>query len=320
VAVLPFLGGVVCDFRQWFQFTHDAWLVLLALDLLLAGLCWLRPLNCWSMSVGWGVFGGLCALVNPLVALAWGVFTLVIGRRERRWSRLGVALAAAAITLMPWTVRNYLVFGRVIPVKPNLAYELYQSQCLQVDGLLQRSTFGHHPNSTSAPRERREYTELGETAYLDHKREQFWEAVRADPSNFIERVSDRFLGATLWYVSMERTEQAQRPWVHRLSRITHPLPFLALLILVGTAFWKRLRWAQWCAIGIYGVYLSPYIAASYYERYAAPLLAVKVLLVLWAVDHVWSLLRQWRPARRGEPIRVDAAALPSKRGAPVPLA
>src|SRR5579872_1639020 len=26
VAVLLFLGGVVCDFHQWFQFTHDCWL------------------------------------------------------------------------------------------------------------------------------------------------------------------------------------------------------------------------------------------------------------------------------------------------------
>ena len=245
VAVVIFLLGVLCDFHLWFQFTHDCWLVLLALDLLIAGLCWLRPLNRWSMAAGWGVFGGVCALVNPLVALTWGVFSLLLGWHERRWSRLGVALLAAGITLMPWTVRNYLVFGRLIPVKPNLAYELYQSQCLQADGLLRRSTFErHHPNNPSAPKERREYIELGEMAYLDHKREQFWEAVWANPQNFVERVADRFLGATLWYEPLERTEIIKRPRMHLISRLTHPLPFLALLVLVSVAFWKRLPWAQ----------------------------------------------------------------------------
>jgi hypothetical protein len=34
--------------------------------------------------------------------------------------------------------------------------------------------------------------------------------------------------------------------------------------------------------------LLPYVAISYYERYAVPLLAVKVLLVLWAVDSLWN--------------------------------
>jgi hypothetical protein len=45
----------------------------------------------------------------------------------------------------------------------------------------------------------------------------------------------------------------------------------------------------------YVVYLMPYIAVSYYERYAAPLLGVKVLLVLWGVDRVISGAYKNRP-------------------------
>jgi hypothetical protein len=40
--------------------------------------------------------------------------------------------------------------------------------------------------------------------------------------------------------------------------------------------------------------LLPYIVASYYERYAVPLLTVKVLLVVWAVDRLLSLGRARR--------------------------
>src|SRR5262249_16738081 len=139
------LVGLVCSFHSCFQVTHDSWLVMLAINLLIVGFCWWQPLHSWPRAVGWGVAGGLFALVNPVVALGWGVISLVIAYRGRVWSRFGLAVGAAALALMPWTVRNYLVFGKLIPVKSNLAYELYQSQCLQPDGLIQSTTFGTHP-------------------------------------------------------------------------------------------------------------------------------------------------------------------------------
>src|SRR5262249_44536461 len=149
----------------------------------------------WKRAAAWGVLGGLCALVNPIVGFAWGVLSLALAAQARSWRRLAVATLAAAMVLAPWTVRNYLVFGRVIPVKSNLAFELYQSQCLQPDGLLQN--FAGHPNAEPG-RERKEYKALGEVAYLDRKRQQFWESVRADPMEFVDRVTCRFLGVTLW--------------------------------------------------------------------------------------------------------------------------
>src|SRR5438094_236606 len=81
LAVALFLGTLLCAFRLCFQFAHDCWRILLAADLLIAGLCWLRPLHRWWTAVGWGLFGGLCALINPMVALAWGVFSVIVGIR-----------------------------------------------------------------------------------------------------------------------------------------------------------------------------------------------------------------------------------------------
>ena len=290
IVLVILIVGMVSDFHSWFQFTHDCWLILLVLDLLVAGLVWLRPLNRWHSAAGWGLFGGFCALVNPIIAFTWGVMTFLAALHQRSWSRLGVAVLAAGLVLTPWTVRNFLVFGRLIPVKPNLAFELYQSQCLQPDGLLQGKTFGQHPNNESGVRERKEYISLGESVYLDHKREQFLQAVRANPNDFLKRIGDRFFGATLWYESMDRQEKVRRPWVFWWSRTIHPLPFLAFLGLVLSAVWKRLPWAQWAVMGVYVIYLFPYIGVSYYDRYATPLLGVKVLLVVWAVDSLLSLL------------------------------
>src|SRR5262249_10925383 len=152
----------------------------------------------------------------------------------------------------------------LVPVKSNLAYELYQSQCLQPDGLIQVATFSTHPNG-SRGRERQEYRSMGEMAFLDRKRQQFWDSVRADPREFLERVACRFLGLALWYVPSTRAEEARRPAVLWFNRLVHPLPFLGLLVLAGSAAWRPLHRAQWVVIGVYLLYLLPYIAASYYE-------------------------------------------------------
>jgi hypothetical protein len=287
--VVYFLALLV-DFRLCFQETTDIFLVLLAMDVLLAGFAWGRPFSHWGRAVGWGVVGGCCALVNPIVGFAWGGLTLLAGMRQRAWVPVGLAMLLAGITVMPWMVRNYLAFGRLVPIKSNLAYELYQSQCLQSDGLLQRSTASRHPANPNY-KEAREYRALGEIAYLDKKSQQFWQAVWADPLDFLDRVVDRFLGATLWYVPFDRAnERRGRPVVYWISRVIFPLPCLAILFLVFSSTWKPLSGGQWAVIGSYWLYLLPYIAVSYYERYGMPLLGVKVLVVLWAADRLLASL------------------------------
>jgi hypothetical protein len=285
-----FVVALLGQFNLYFQQNSDDWLILLGLDLIIAGSCWVPVLRGWRLAAAWGLFGGLCALISPVVGLTWGLLSLLLAWRQRAWSRLPVAMLAAGLTLTPWTVRNYLVFGRVLPVKSNLAYDLYQSQCLQPDGLLQLATLRkYHPNGRTTEGFR-EYKALGEMAFLDRKREQFWEAVWADPADFLDRVIDRFDGATLWYVPFDRVREPQHPRLFWFHRLTHPLPFLALLILLFVSARQPLHWAQWTVISVYGFYLLPYVLASYYERYAIPLVGVKVLLVIWAAD----LLLGWR--------------------------
>lgn len=293
VAALMFFIAAIDDFHMWFQFTHDCWLVLLALDIVVAGAAFFSPLASRKSAAIWGAVGGFCGLMSPISGFSWGVVTLATGIPKRAWTRLGVAIACAGIVLAPWAIRNYLVFGRLIPVKSNAAYELYQSQVLTPDGLLLPRAFGQHPYVT-AGRERQEYKKLGEIEFLDKKRARFWEAVQKDPEDFLDRVAWRFLGATLWYVPFDRAHETRRPVQTWLMRAIHPLPFLALLALGYSAFWTRLQPAQWVVIGVYLAYLAPYIAISYYTRYAVPLLAVKVLLVAWGVDRLLWLLPSWR--------------------------
>jgi hypothetical protein len=289
VATIFFLG-ILNHFTLCFQRANEPWLILLMVDLLVAGFCWWRPLQTRPRAAGWGVFGGLCALTNPIVGFAWGMVSLGIGVWRGTRGRLSLALLCAALTLTPWTARNYLVFGRFIPVKSNLAYELYQSQCLQPDGLLEETTIRFHPTHTESPRERWEFQQLGETAYLDKKWDQFTEAVRKDPADLVARLATRLLGATIWYVPFNRTKEAEQPWLLGVRELVHPLPFLALAILLVSTLLEPLLRTQWVVMGIYILYLLPYIVVSYYDRYAVPLVGVKVLLVIWAAERMLSFV------------------------------
>jgi hypothetical protein len=67
------------------------------------------------------------------------------------------------------------------------------------------------------------------------------------------------------------------------------MAFLGVLVLAFSAVWQHLHRAQWTVVGVYLLYLLPYVGVSYYDRYALPLLGVKVLLVIWAADRLLSL-------------------------------
>ncbi len=276
-----------------FQFTHDCWIVLLGLDIIIAGLCWLAPLSSWRRALLWGLTGGFCAMIGPIVGFTWGMLTLGSSVKNRTWSALALAMLGAGLALTPWTIRNFLVFERFIPVKSNLAFEMYQSQILQEDGLLRR--FQNHPYG-SGNREGRLYRELGEMKYLDLKRQQFLQSVAHDPFDFADRVALRFWAATFRYVPLQGSRNLL--W---LRQLTHPLPFLAFLFLLYSSIWRPLHWSKWTVLGVYVFYLLPYVLVSYYDRYGLPLLGVKVLLVVWAGERMLSMVHAWRgPKERGK--------------------
>ena len=304
IAAIVYLALVLCDFQAWFQFTHDYALVLLTISALIAGLLSGDRMATGRSAFAWGAFGGVCALVNPIVGVLWGGLTIPTAVRKGRFKTASIALVAAGLVVAPWIVRNFLVFGRLIPIKSNAAYELYQSQCLQDDGLVQAQTFGTHPYANDGP-ERQEYAAVGEMKFLDHKAELFWRSVAADPLDFCDRTACRLLGITLWYTPVERGHVTERPWRVLLARVLHPLPFLALLVLLFFAFRQPLNKVELVTAGIYVLYFVPYALISYYDRYGLPMLGVKTLLVVLAANRVASLVRP-----RSENVLVTAASLP----------
>jgi hypothetical protein len=207
------------------------------------------------------------------------------------------------VTIVTGRSKDYAMFGRLIPVKANLAFELYQSQCLQKDPVLKRSTLGRHPMAAKSEA-RREYQQRGEMAFLDERRQRFSEAVAADPFDFLDRAAGRFLAATLLYEPYEPGGWQEPAWLLWFNRLTHPLAFLALLVLLSA---RSEHCSPWPLMTVYIFYLIPYIGISYYERYAFPLVVTKIVLILWAADRLLSLLAD-RRAMQAQPAPHSPAA------------
>ncbi len=279
--------ALVTRFHTAFQVTHDSWLVLLALDGLVAVTLWGRRTPSAGRTAAWGVGGGLAALVSPVLGACWAVLTLADAAQARRLRPLAVAAVACALTVAPWVVRNAVVFGRFIPVKSNLAYELYQSQLLSEQGRLSDKVFSTHPFATHGA-ERAEYAALGEIEFLDRKGRAFADDVRRRPSAFAAKVGDRFLAATLDYSPMNPKE-AEREELTALCTFAHPLPFLAACGLLLLAPFVRLPRTYWVTVALLAVYLAPYVLVSYYERYEFPLWGLKTLAVVWLLDVLLGL-------------------------------
>ncbi len=279
--------GLAANFQQLFQITHDVWL-----QLLLVNLIWLGFQRRWSCVRGvlqWGLFGGLTALSSPILGGVWAMITTyrwTLTRKARHqvrskqfdaWLSLACVAMISLTVVIPWTVRNHRQFDRLLPIKSNGMFELWQSQCLDDDGVLDRRTTALHPWPSNGPL-RKEYLQLGEIGFVDRYSTLVTAAIAANPWDFCTRITRRFLAATILYQSHDMDEHLI--WPTRFKKIVFPLPVVAIVLLLASGKWKQRKVAS--VIAIYICVLLPFVLVSYYDRYAAPLVGMKMLAVVYA--------------------------------------
>jgi hypothetical protein len=114
-----------------------------------------------------------------------------------------LALLAA---LSPWIVRNYEVFHEFIPVRSGLGLELYIGN----NGYSARwVNSALHPNHSDA--ELAEYAQVGEVAYMEHKRQQAVDYIRAHPGWFVRMTLRRMLYIWTGYWSLDHAYLKDEP-------------------------------------------------------------------------------------------------------------
>jgi Dolichyl-phosphate-mannose-protein mannosyltransferase len=131
-----------------------------------------RRLRDWS---GYGLLWGFALMTNPSLGallpflLGWAAYRAWWSGYPRptsmRWlARPALALGLAVLCCVPWTLRNYAVFHRFVPLRSNFPLEFYIGNNENYDDKHPR-----YPGPITKDRETLRYFRMGETAFMDEE-------------------------------------------------------------------------------------------------------------------------------------------------------
>jgi hypothetical protein len=230
-------------------------------------------------AAGAGLLFGLAVLTRETVLYFLPVAALWLAWRRAGGGRRVLAFACASlVVVVPWTVRNWLVFDAFVPVSTAGALNLWQG-------------------NTRLSRE-----QVYEEHWAVHGRIQQYEHARR---RAVEAILER---QPLWLLEKLRSELPEfwaahaQPIVH-LERgaygpVRRPLalaavalvlvPYLAVLALfvLGLA-WPAASRPTWLVLSFLGFYVALHVAAHGYPRYRLPAMPALLLLAGHAVA-CWS--------------------------------
>lgn len=224
----------------------------------------------------WGILGGLASLSSPCLLFAWMVVTLFLGiqRRQVRW-----VIQAVLITVlfaMPWGIRNAITFGKFIPVKSNLMFDLAFANVQDVDGVYQARDFNRHPFVVGflLPEFFEQRVGRDEESIIKDASVAFRALIANDPMSYIRKTANRLICATV-YFEPHYADSGQRLLL--LRRLLYPLPFIAILFILLS--WRRTSDFHKVASILYLAYLTPFVLVAFYHRYYVPLVPLFVATI-----------------------------------------
>lgn len=222
-----------------------------------------------------GMAGGLVWLCSPATGMAWTV-TMVFWRRQFQRSLIAT-MVGAVLTLSPWLIYCYRSLGHIVPVKSNAGFELWQSQVVDDDGLLDRATMTRHPNRIGGAPHRERIREIGEVEFCREKMWQAIDVIKGEPFDYLSRVARR-ASAAFFVPSRQDSVSSNQ------SSVRYPIAALRLAVLgsvVLALVFVSHRWSEpfHIACWLWLLALLPYVLTSLLERYVAATIPAQVLIL-----------------------------------------
>ncbi len=129
----------------------------------------------------YGLFWGFCLLTNPALGGVLPFLLLWLYLRIRSQSpsaspNLVLAIVLALVVCLPWTIRNAVVFHRLIPVRSDLPFELWMGNNPIYD------EHSREINRITRYEQVHLYAQLGEARFLDEKGKAAREFIRTHPA------------------------------------------------------------------------------------------------------------------------------------------
>lgn len=257
-----------------------AYLVLLTLQV--ADTTDLGGRNQW---VRLGLLWGAALLTNPVLLTFLPVSCLWLAYRLRRESArvlrsLALTLAACALVVTPWLVRNRLVFGQFVSIRSNFGFEFHLGNYHFSEGF---GWGGKHPSMNK--REREEYARMGEIAYVAAKRDEAITFVRHYPREFLDLTAKRFYA--FWSGGMIPYGVGPLlPWLYG--------PFTLLTLLgILVAAWERINGVG-LLIGLLLLFPLPFYIAFPQARNRH---TIEPVMLVLSVYFIVALVRRLREKR-----------------------
>ena len=129
----------------------------------------------------YGLFWAFAALTNTalLTLLPLSAAALLYGRARRVWRHAVLALIVFAAALLPWSIRNYVVFHKVVPVRSNFGPNLWYGNHPGVTGPADQSL-----DPTHNDQELRAYLGMGDAGYAASRQDMAFDFIRRNPAEF----------------------------------------------------------------------------------------------------------------------------------------
>ena len=265
----------------------DTSLAALWMAMLIAATLKLRGSDRWSWWLGYGALWSVGAMINPslisvlpFVAL-WALWPL----RTRLGPALKLASTASVIFVLgivPWTIRNYVVFHQLIPLRSNFGLELWLGNNPSVPDSW---TPWLHPNDNLD--EALKYAHMTELPYMAEKQREAWAFIRSHPvdtaRSTLHRFANHWLG--IWDAPADLWPTA--PWYERGTIVSNCL--FALLAWLGALFACRTRNTAAYPLGIVMlIFPLAFYLTHTSLRYRFPMDPIMQVLAAFAVVYMFS--------------------------------
>ncbi|MCJ7579023.1 MAG: glycosyltransferase family 39 protein [Candidatus Aminicenantes bacterium] len=249
----------------------------------------------YAKSIMAGILLGLSALVREvalfmiLPILLWAILMMKDSLEKKQWRKnLSVFLMFFALTLSPWTLRNYFLFHRFIPISTNGGFNFRMGNNPQATGGYNSDIDANikwpHPLSNESPEELLSLEiEATKTGYNNGINFIF-----QNPGHFFQLALKKFV--LLW-----------RPPVYKLNlrgnfnetifRIFWLINYLVLLIFAIPGMWISIKkfgreWSLFHLLlfSVTGLHMLVFSAT----RYRLPMIPLLMIFAALTLDTAWT--------------------------------
>lgn len=229
-----------------------------------------------------GMVFGLSALLRQTVLLWLPFFLLWVywaGRGKIRWWEPLISLGVLVAFILPWTIRNYRVYGAFLPLNSNAGYALYSANHPNHGIQFDQDYVAPLPGELEA----QDLNEAQWNTALTLRGLQF---IRDDPRRYLLLSLDRIpIFFNAWFSS----ESSLSSNLMRIFSFGLYLPFFIYGVILSFRDWRKYSLIYLFAL----VYSSMHILTWASVRYRLPVDAVMMPIAALAVIELATKIKTW---------------------------